>query len=81
MRSIFMRRPERSAALRYDRVYYVGENEFYVPRNAKGDFESSTDLAAFFPKTLEVMRKLTPTHVVFEGKVGHQRSRLRRVMP
>ncbi len=56
--------------LHYDRVYYIGENEFYVPRDAKGNFESSTDLASYFPKTMEVMHKLTPTHVLFEGKVG-----------
>ena len=56
--------------LHYDRVYYIGENDFYVPRDAKGNFESFTDASEYFPKTLELMRKLIPTHVVFEGKVG-----------
>jgi nitrite reductase (NO-forming) len=56
--------------LHYDRVYYIGENDFYVPRDAKGNFESFTDASDFFPKTLELMRTLVPTHVVFEGKVG-----------
>ena len=56
--------------LHYDRVYYIGENDFYVPRDAKGNFQSFTDASDYFPKTLELMRKLIPTHVVFEGKVG-----------
>ncbi len=56
--------------LHYDRIYYIGENDFYVPRDATGHFESSTDASAFFPQTMELMRKLVPSHVVFEGKVG-----------
>jgi nitrite reductase (NO-forming) len=56
--------------LHYDRAYYIGENDFYVPRDAKGNFESFTEASEYFPKTLELMRKLVPTHVVFEGKVG-----------
>jgi hypothetical protein len=56
--------------LHYDRIYYIGENDFYVPRGDDGKFQSFTDASDFFPKTLELMRKLVPTHVVFEGKVG-----------
>ena len=56
--------------LRYDRVYYIGESDFYVPRGADGKFKSFTSVGDYFPKTMEVMRKLVPTHVVFEGKVG-----------
>jgi nitrite reductase (NO-forming) len=61
---------ENRESLRYDRVYYIGENDFYVPRDEKGKFVSITDASDYFPKTLEVMHKLIPTHVVFEGKVG-----------
>jgi len=56
--------------LHYDRIYYIGENDFYVPRGDDGKFQSVTDASDYFPKTLELMRKLVPTHVVFEGKVG-----------
>jgi nitrite reductase (NO-forming) len=56
--------------LHYDRIYYIGENDFYVPRGDNGKFQSFTQASDFFPKTLELMRKLVPTHVVFEGKVG-----------
>ena len=56
--------------VRYDKVYYVGEQDFYVPRNADGDYmqyESHSDAMA---DVLDVMRTLTPTHVVMNGKVG-----------
>ena len=56
--------------LHYDRVYYIGENDFYVPRDANGKFQSFTDVSDYFPKLMELMRQLVPTHVVFEGKVG-----------
>ncbi len=38
--------------LHYDRIYYIGESDFYVPRDAAGHFESSADASVFFPKTL-----------------------------
>jgi nitrite reductase (NO-forming) len=56
--------------LRYDRVYYIGENDFYVPRDAKGKFKSYKSPGDSYADTAEVMRKLTPTHVVFNGSAG-----------
>jgi nitrite reductase (NO-forming) len=56
--------------LHYDRVYYVGENDFYIPRDEKGQFKSYGSPAEAFGDTIEVMRKLIPSHVVFNGKVG-----------
>ena len=63
--------------LHYDRVYYIGENDFYIPRDANGKFQSFSDASAFFPQTMELMRKLVPTHVVFEGRVGALQARMR----
>jgi nitrite reductase (NO-forming) len=57
-------------SLRYDRVYYVGENEFYIPRDEKGKFKSYESLGDSYSDTEEVMRKLIPSHVVFNGSVG-----------
>jgi nitrite reductase (NO-forming) len=56
--------------LHYDRVYYIGENDFYVPRDDKGRFKSYGSVSEAYADTVEVMRKLTPTHVLFNGKVG-----------
>jgi nitrite reductase (NO-forming) len=56
--------------LRYDRVYYIGENDFYVPRDANAKFKTYASPADAFFDTIELMHKLVPTHVVFNGKVG-----------
>jgi nitrite reductase (NO-forming) len=56
--------------LHYDRIYYVGENDFYVPRDSDGKFKSYDSAGDAYADTMEVMRKLIPTHVVFNGKVG-----------
>ena len=57
-------------SLHYDRVYYIGEQDFYVPRDAKGKFKTYDTHIDAFADTMDEMRKLVPTHVVFNGKVG-----------
>ena len=56
--------------LRYDRAYYIGETEFYIPRDADGGFKSYGSHAESLPETLAAMRGLAPSHVVFNGAVG-----------
>lgn len=56
--------------LRYDRIYYVGENDFYIPKDENGKYKSYDSPGEAFADTTEVMRKLIPTHVVFNGRVG-----------
>jgi nitrite reductase (NO-forming) len=56
--------------LRYDRIYYIGENDLYVPRDETGKYKTYESAGEAYADTVEVMRKLTPTHVVFNGKVG-----------
>lgn len=55
--------------LRYDRAYYIGETEFYIPRDADGNFKSYGSHAESLPDVLEAMRGLVPSHVVFNGAV------------
>jgi nitrite reductase (NO-forming) len=57
-------------SLRYDRVYYVGENDLYVPRDENGKFKSYDSAGEAYADTVEVMRKLIPSHVVFNGAAG-----------
>ncbi|OED48593.1 copper-containing nitrite reductase [Leisingera sp. S232] len=54
----------------YDRVYYIGENEFYIPKDENGDYIRYEDVGESYPDTLEIMNGLIPTHVVFNGAVG-----------
>ena len=56
--------------LHYDRLYYIGENDFYIPRDENGKFKSYDSAADGYADMVEVMRKLIPTHVVFNGRVG-----------
>jgi nitrite reductase (NO-forming) len=57
-------------ALKYDRIYYVGEHDLYVPRDAKGKYKTYETVGESYGDTMEVMRKLIPSHVVFNGRVG-----------
>jgi nitrite reductase (NO-forming) len=61
---------ENGKPLHYDKAYYIGEQDFYVPRDEKGAFKTYESLADSYPDTEEVMRKLVPSHVVFNGKEG-----------
>jgi len=54
----------------YDRAYFIGEQDFYAPRDEDGEFKVYDGPADNMADALEVMRKLTPTHVVFNGAVG-----------
>jgi len=56
--------------LHYDRIYYIGENDFYVPRDASGKYKTYESVGDAFDDTVAAMRTLTPTHVVFNGRVG-----------
>lgn len=54
----------------YDRAYYVGEQDFYLPQDDKGNFKEYATPAAGMNDMLELSKGLIPTHVVFNGAVG-----------
>jgi nitrite reductase (NO-forming) len=56
--------------LRYDRAYYIGEQDFYVRKGADGKYRSYPNPLASMADDLKVMETLTPSHVVFNGAVG-----------
>ena len=58
------------APVSYDRVYYIGENDFYIPRGEDGAYMRFADAGEGYADTLAVMNRLIPSHVVFNGKVG-----------
>lgn|GEM_PF-608268 len=57
-------------SLTYDKIYYVGENDFYVPRDENGDFKKYTEAGEDLADWIEEMKTLTPSHIVFNGRVG-----------
>ena len=54
----------------YDRAYYIGEQDFYLPKDDKGNFKTYGSPAEGMADMLEVAKGLIPTHVVFNGAVG-----------
>ena len=56
--------------IRYDKAYYIGEQEFYIPKDKQGNYKKYSDSAESFGDMIEAMKGLTPTHVVFNGAVG-----------
>ena len=54
----------------YDRIYYIGENDFYVPKDENGEYMRFEDVGDSYADTLEVMNGLIPSHVTFNGAVG-----------
>ena len=54
----------------YDRAYYIGEQDYYLPKDSDGAYKVYESPVAGFGDMTEVMKKLIPTHVVFNGSVG-----------
>ena len=53
--------------IRYDKAYYIGEQDFYIPKDEYGNYKIFKEPGDGYSETLEVMKTLTPTHVVFNG--------------
>jgi nitrite reductase (NO-forming) len=61
---------DKGRPVRYDRIYYIGENDFYIPRDEQGQFKKYESVGDSYDETMKAMRGLIPTHVVFNGKAG-----------
>jgi nitrite reductase (NO-forming) len=59
-----------NAALKYDKVFYIGESDFYIPRDADGKFKKYDSAGEGYDDMVKVMRGLIPTHEVFNGRAG-----------
>lgn len=56
--------------LPYDRVYTIGEFDLYIPKDENGKYKQYRNAAESYADTVDAMRTLIPTHVVFNGAVG-----------
>lgn len=57
-------------SIHYDRIYYIGEQDYYIPKNEFGVYKHYDFAMEDFGDSLEAMRTLVPTHVVFNGAEG-----------
>jgi nitrite reductase (NO-forming) len=56
--------------VRYDRAFYFGEQDYYVPMNADGTSRRFNNFVEQMAPMLDVMRGLKPTHIAFNGSYG-----------
>ena len=56
--------------LKYDRAYYIGEQDYYLPRDSKGNFKRYAGPLESFSDDLKVMKGLIPTHIIFGDRMG-----------
>jgi nitrite reductase (NO-forming) len=56
--------------IHYDRAFYFGEQDYYVPMNPDGTSKRFKSFAEQMAPMLEVMKGLVPTHIAFNGKYG-----------
>lgn len=61
---------ENGKRLKYDRAYYIGEQDYYLPKDKSGKYKRYASPALSIADDLELMRTLTPTHVTFGGTMG-----------
>ena len=61
---------ERGKPVRYDQAYYIGEQDYYIPRDENGRFRRYRSPAEAVGETIQVMQGLIPTQIVFNGRVG-----------
>ena len=58
---------ERGTPVTYDTAYTIGEFDLYIPKDENGNYMTFESVGESYADTLEVMRGLIPTHVVFNG--------------
>ncbi len=63
-------RDKEGDSIKYDRAYYIGEQDYYVPKDEKGNYKKYDTPVAGMTDELKVMETLTPSHIVLNGKVG-----------
>lgn len=56
--------------LHYDKAYTIGEFDLYIPKDEDGNYKEYDTALESYGDTVEVMRGLIPSHIVFNGKVG-----------
>ena len=54
-------------SLFYDKAYYIAEQDYYIPKDEKGNYKEYDTPGAGFGDMADVFQTLTPTHIVFNG--------------
>jgi len=54
----------------YDKAFYIGEQGFYFPKNEENKYKNYSSVLDSMAEVLGQMKKLIPSHSVFNGTVG-----------
>ncbi|WP_159991420.1 copper-containing nitrite reductase [Pelistega ratti] len=57
--------------LTYDKAIYIGEQDFYIPKDENGNYKRYANAAESYADDKKVMDGLIPTHIVFGERKGH----------
>ncbi len=63
-------RDENGNPLHYDKAYYVAEQDYYLTKDKDGNYKQYPTPAAGFGDLMNAIKTLTPSQIVFNGKVG-----------
>ena len=68
---------EKGEPVRYDRIYYVGENEFYIPRDEAGNYKTFESLGDSYADTLASDARPDPDarRLQRQGRLADRRER------
>jgi len=56
--------------IRYDKAYYIGEQDYYVPKDKDGNYKRYKTPIQGLADDIEAMKTLIPSHILFNDKVG-----------
>ena len=57
-------------SLTYDKAYYIGEQDYYIPQDTDGKYKRYSSGVLAVADTLERVKTLIPSHIVFNGAAG-----------
>ena len=57
-------------AITYDKAFYFGEQDYYVPMNEDGTSQRFNGFIEQMEPWMEAMKTLAPTHIAFNGSYG-----------
>ena len=63
-------RDAKGKPVKYDKAYFIGEQDFYIPKDAAGKYKVYATPMEGMVDMMDVMKTLTPSHIVFNGSVG-----------
>lgn len=61
---------ENGNPVKFDKAYYVAEQDYYIPKDKDGNYKEYKTPGEGFWDMTEVLKTLTPSHIVFNGSVG-----------